>query len=123
MSLTDPLSKADAPKLNDDYSNYFVINNLPKCKEAKVPKLVTLITNTLVKKHLTVEEDAIDIPLDPNTEETYGVAFVRMNNEENARFGAAIFDNFKLTKNNIFATCLLTEFEKVMQTQEEFTMP
>jgi len=46
-----------------------------------------------------------------------------MNNEENARIGAALFDNFKLTKNNIFATCLLPEFERIMQTSEEFKMP
>ena len=46
-----------------------------------------------------------------------------MNNEENARIGAAIFDNFRLTKNNVFATCLLPEFEKIMQTSETFTMP
>jgi hypothetical protein len=43
-----------------------------------------------------------------------------MANEEQARFGAAIFDGFKLTKNNIFASCLLPDFEKVMLTQEQF---
>ena len=46
-----------------------------------------------------------------------------MNNEENARIGASIFDNFKLTKNNIFATCLLPEFDRIMQTSEELQMP
>ena len=46
-----------------------------------------------------------------------------MANEEQARFGAATFDGFKLTKNNIFATCLLPEFEKIMQTPETFQMP
>ena len=46
-----------------------------------------------------------------------------MNNEENARLGAHIFDGFKLTSKNIFATCLLPEYEKIMQTQEDFEMP
>ena len=35
----------------------------------------------------------------------------------------SVFDGFKLTKNNIFASCLLPEFEKIMQTQEKFEMP
>ena len=46
-----------------------------------------------------------------------------MQNEETARFGVAIFDGFKLTKNNIFAACLFPEFEKIMQTREDFEMP
>jgi hypothetical protein len=47
MQATDPLLSANAPKLDDDLSMYFVINNLPKCKEDKVAKLITLITKTL----------------------------------------------------------------------------
>ena len=43
MTATDPLQSPDAPKFNDDFSNYFVINNLPKTNEAKIAKLVSLI--------------------------------------------------------------------------------
>ena len=75
------------------------------------------------KHNFTVQEDSIDIPIDASTNQTYGVGFVRMNNEENARIGATLFDGFKLTKNNIFATCLMSEFDKIMQTNEEFKMP
>ena len=123
MTLIDPLTLPDAPKLNDDFSNYFVINNLPKCKEDKVPKLVTLIESSLKKKNIKVTPEDIDIPINPTTEETDGVAFVKLSNEENARIGVSIFDGFKLTKNNIFAACLLPEFEKIMQTTEKFEMP
>ena len=35
MTAVDSLTLPDAPKMNDDFSNYFVINNLPKCKEDK----------------------------------------------------------------------------------------
>lgn len=68
-------------------------------------------------------EESIDIPIDESTNQTFGVAFIKMNNEENARIGAALFDNFKLTKNNIFATCLMPEFNRIMETSEEFSMP
>ncbi len=121
--VTDPLENSNAPKLDDDFSNYFVINNLPKCAVEKVAKLQGLIIKASIKQNLNVKEEDIEIPIDESTNETFGVAFIKMNNEENARIGAAIFDNFKLTKNNIFATCLLPEFERIMQTSEEFKMP
>jgi len=85
MTVVDPLSLPDAPKMNDDFSNYFVINNLPKCKEDKLPKLITLIETSLKKKNLKVDPADIDIPINPTTGETDGVAFVKMSNEENAR--------------------------------------
>jgi hypothetical protein len=67
MSVVDPLSLGDAPKMNDDFSNYFVINNLPKCKEDKLPKLITLIETSLKKKNLKVDPADIDIPINPAT--------------------------------------------------------
>jgi len=118
--VTDPLLLPNAPKLDEDFSNYFVINNLPKCEEAKVAKLNDLIKKTLQKQNLFIKDEDIDMPIEPASEKTFGVAFIKMNNEENARIGAAIFDNFKLTKSNVFATCLLAEFERIMQTPEEF---
>ena len=121
--VTDPLDAANAPKLNEDFSNYFVINNLPKCAEEKIAKLKGLIIKASTKQNLNVKEENIEIPIDGTTNETFGVAFIEMNNEENARIGAAIFDNFKLTKNNIFATCLLPDFERIMNTSEELKMP
>ncbi len=63
MVAVDPLTQPDAPKFNDDFSNYFVINNLPKCKEDKIPKLVVLIESTLKKKNLKVESTDIEIPI------------------------------------------------------------
>lgn len=46
-----------------------------------------------------------------------------MKNEEHARIGASIFNGYQLTKKNTFSSCLLPEFEKLMQTSEEFKMP
>lgn len=82
MVVVDPLTLTDAPKLNDDFSNYFVINNLPKCKEDKLPKLIDLIEKALNKKNLKVDPTDIEIPINPKTNETDGVAFVKMTNED-----------------------------------------
>jgi hypothetical protein len=47
-----------------------------------VPKLVALILKTLTQKSLKVEESDIQIPINSATNETDGVAFVKMANEE-----------------------------------------
>ena len=70
-----------------------------------------------------ISDEQIEIPINPETQETDGVAFIQMQNESQAREGAAIFDGFKLTSKNIFATCLMPEFEKIMQTEDNFIMP
>jgi len=120
MTVVDPQTLPDAPKLDADFSNYFVINNLPKCKEEKIAKLATLIESTLKKKALKIELNDIEIPINEETQETDGVAFIKMKDEESARLGVSIFDGFKLTSKNIFAACLFSEFEKLMQTADEF---
>lgn len=115
--MTDPLLREDAPKFNADFSNFFVINNLPITEEAKVDKLKTMaIQNTLKKKNYIVADEAIEIPCVNG--KTEGVAFVRMKNEEEARIGVAIFGGVKLGKNK-FATCLMSEFDKMMEIKEE----
>lgn len=122
MRVTDPLALPDAPKFNDDFSNYFVINNMPKVGEDKLPKLVGLIGTTLNKKKLQVEEEAIDIPINKETGKTDGVAFIKMRNEEDARLGVTTFEGIKLG-GNTFATCLFPEFEKIMNISDTFSMP
>lgn len=82
MTVVDPLTLPDAPKMNDDFSNYFVVNNLPKCKMEKLPKLTTLLESTLKKKNLKINTEDIEMPINPETQETDGVAFIKMANEE-----------------------------------------
>ena len=67
MTAEVPLSRPDAPKLNEDFSNYFVINNLPKVPDEKIPKLVMLLQKSLQKKNLKIEDSAIEMPINPET--------------------------------------------------------
>jgi RNA recognition motif-containing protein len=41
--VEDPRKKVDAPKLDQDFSKYFVINNLPICDAEKSKKLIQLL--------------------------------------------------------------------------------
>ena len=46
-----------------------------------------------------------------------------MSNEENARFGVAIFDGFKLTEKKRIRCLPLPQILKIMQIKETFEMP
>ena len=74
--VTEPLNSPNAPKLNEDFSNYFMINNLPKCEEAKVGKLKGLIMKASAKQNLVVKEEDIDIPIDEATNETVAAGMI-----------------------------------------------
>lgn len=52
--VTDPLAKENAPKLDEDFKEYFVINNLPKCAEEKIAKLKGVITKACGKQNLAL---------------------------------------------------------------------
>lgn len=78
--VEDPKKRSDTPKLNEDFSKYFVINNLPKCDEAKSKKLIQLLTKLLAKKNIIAAEEDITMPM--NGAMTEGVAFVLLSNEE-----------------------------------------
>jgi hypothetical protein len=116
--LSDPLANADAPKFNDDFSNYFVISNLPKTEESKVDKLKGILIKALSAKHYKMNSEDIEMPINEETQKTDGVAFVKITNEDNARIGVAIFDGYKMTKKNIFVACLMSEFNKLMETED-----
>jgi hypothetical protein len=79
--IDNPRLRPDAPKLDDDFSKYFVINNLPKCNEAKSKKLIELLVKLYAKKNFNVEESRITMPFNDEGM-TEGVAFVLTNSEE-----------------------------------------
>ena len=46
----NPLEKPEAPKLNTDFSNYFIIAGLPKVSQEKQVKLLDIIMKVFKKK-------------------------------------------------------------------------
>ena len=117
MSAQDPLLQPDAPKLDDDFSNYFIINGLPiikKEEEAKIDKLKGYIKKQLGENGIQVEFDDMDISFDEAKKQTYGTAFLKMRSEEEARLGATIMLGKKLGKSITLVTCLFSEFEQMM---------
>lgn len=100
--VENPRLRSDAPKLDEDFSKYFLINNLPKCDEAKSKKLTQLLVKLFQKKSFNIDEASISMPLndDGNTD---GVAFVLASSEEQAKLGAAIMNGYQLDKNHLLS--------------------
>lgn len=121
QNVDDPRTKPEAPKLNEDFSKYFVVNNLPKCDDAKAQKLKALLVKLLDKKNITISDADITMPFQGDT--TEGVAFILCKDEEQAKFGAAVLNNYKLDKNHLLAACQINDFEKIMQINDNFEMP
>ena len=99
--LEDPNKSANVPKLDKDFSKYFVVNNLPKCDEAKSKKLKLLLTKILDKKGVKISENEIEMPF--NEAETVGCAFIKLDSEEKAKMAAALLDGHKLDQKHTFA--------------------
>ena len=91
--VEDPRKRPDAPKLDEDFSKYFLINNLPKCNEAKSKKLIELLIKLYQKKSYTIDPEKITMPLNDEGM-TEGVAFVLASSEEQAKLGAAIINDY-----------------------------
>lgn len=88
-----PRTRPDAPKLDEDFSKYFVINNLPKCDEAKAKKLTALLIKLFQKKNLNIDESSVTMPMGSDGQ-SEGVAFILAGNEEQAKFAAALMNGY-----------------------------
>eukprot|EP00347_Sterkiella_histriomuscorum_P005175 403357608 len=115
--IEDPKTKSDAPKLNEDFSKYFVINNLPICDAEKSKKLIQLIIKLYQKKEISFTENDITMPLDANGN-TQGVAFFVAASEEKAKLAAAIMNDYQFDKKHLLSASQINDFEKIMQTRD-----
>ena len=78
----DPLTLINAPKLDTDFSQYVVINNLPRVEEAKAELLKKVLVKLTDAKGITINPAELEMPL--RGKDTYGCAFLRMKSEKEA---------------------------------------
>ena len=78
-----------------------MVNNLPKCDEAKSKKLKTLLVKILDKKGVNISERDIEMPFNGDT--TAGCGFIKLESEEKAKFAAALLNGHALDKKHTFS--------------------
>lgn len=115
--VDNPRQMNDAPKLDEDFSKYFLINNLPKCDKEKSKKLTQLLIKLYQKKSYNLEEDKITMNFNDDGMSD-GVAYVLASSEEQAKLGAAIINGYQLDKSHLLSASQINDFEKIMTVDE-----
>ena len=108
------MTNEDAPKLNEDFSNIFIISNLPKAEAEKLPKLKSVIMKIFTKKGADyITEDMIDIPM--AGEKSAGCAIVKVETTTQARLASEGINGFAMTKKNTLTAATWSEFERIIK--------
>lgn len=97
-----------------------VIDCIPKVKPEKLPKLEKVLKKVMEKFG---EVLGINVPVDPATGQTGGFCFVEFSNKAAALEASNLGNGYKLDKKHIFAITLMSEFNKYINTPEEWRAP
>jgi translation initiation factor 3 subunit B len=98
-----------------------VLDNAPKIPADKLPKLTKVISK-ICGTHGTVVN--IEMPIDEETSKTLGFAFVVFQTKEQANLCVDGMSNgYKLDKKHILIASLMSDFDKYMDTPEDWNSP
>jgi len=121
--------KPNYPALRDTFENAIVITNLPKAPQAKLEKL-TKVVNRLVSKigplasSSTNDYTGLHIPVDPQTSQTCGFAFVEYASVDDAKQALTSLTNYAFDKNHKLVATPYARAEELRSLEDtEFTQP
>lgn len=124
LEYEDPLKHPEAPKLDTNFSSYFLLCGLPKVEEAKCDKLKQVLVKIFTNKNVDyVHEDDIKMLVDKSTGKTYGTGFIKCEDEQKAKFASAAIHNFVMTKTNTIMSSTFDEFERLIKISDEYHEP
>jgi translation initiation factor 3 subunit B len=124
MTFVHPMDQEDAPKLNSDFKNYFLLCGLPIVDSTKKDKLITVLGKIFEKKNIDfVVSDQITMLMNADTDKSYGTAFVKCKDEKQAKLASASIHNFPLSKANTIMSSTFDEFERLVKVPEEYVAP
>lgn len=110
----------EAPKLDDDFSKYIILNGIPKCDEKKLEKLnQKVLMKLLSKAGSPIEESAIEHMWDDAHEKTVGCCFINFKNEEMAKIAAMKLNGHELDKKHTFSSCTLPDYNKIIENPQD----
>jgi hypothetical protein len=117
LGLEPALESPQAPKLDNDFSKYIILNGLPKCDEKKAGKLISLLIKLFAKRQFNIAEDSIEMNYD-SEKITTGQCFIKLGSDEQAKISAALFNGYKLDSKHTFSACTFPDFDKIMAIEE-----
>lgn len=122
MKYEDPLAKPDAPVLDTDFKNFFIIAGMPKVGKDKLQKLNDKLFKVLAKRGVDfVDADSIEIPFEG--EKSVGMAIVRTRTAQQARIASSTLDGYALDKKHTFAAATFDEYDRITKVNDTFKLP
>lgn len=119
----NPLEKPEAPKLNTDFSNYFIMAGLPKVGQEKQPKLLDLLVKIFKKKgcdfiriedlEMPVQEDGI----------SYGIIFAKVADSLRAQEAISTIHNHKLDKSSNIVASSFDDYPSFLEVDDHLQIP
>jgi translation initiation factor 3 subunit B len=111
------------PTFQPDFKTSVIVENLPQVSPEKVEKLTQVILKIYRQFSDTLDVEDLYMPLNPETNQTYGVCFVRLNKHEDAVKAIAATQGFAISKSNHFKVSMYSELEKYAKYPDEYVEP
>jgi len=112
------------PSVESRLARVLVVDNIPKVGPEKLQKLMTVLEKIfVVGAKAKVVEKGIFLPVNPQTKETYGYAFVEFVSTEDAQTGLEKANGYKLDKDHTLAINYWGEVARLQKTPEEYISP
>jgi len=114
LEMENPEDLKDAPKLDNDFSKWIIINNIPKVNPEKAKKLVAVLVKLFAKRNFIITEEAIHLDFEGEPSLCTGQVYIEMKTDEQAKIASALFNGHKLDSKHTFASCTFPDFDKIM---------
>ena len=102
----------EIPEFVPDFSSILVVDSIPKVGPEKLPKLKGVILKIYMKIHDKLEEDHIDMPLDPATNMTLGFCFIKFQDKAQAEKAMEVTQGFAIDKKHKFEVSLYSDLDR-----------
>mmetsp|Transcript_21875 Transcript_21875/g.57057 ORF Transcript_21875/g.57057 Transcript_21875/m.57057 type:complete len:654 (-) Transcript_21875:119-2080(-) len=116
------LTPRDAPPPPPGLDNVIIVDNVPVIPKSKVDKLTKALRTKFSPYTAPGETLRIDLPM-ANEEKSAGYAFIEFRTSQQAGDAKAKMDGHKFDKKHSFTINLMSEFDDVMKTTEEWEKP
>lgn len=110
----------ELPPFRPDYSKAIVVDNLPLVGPEKIEKLTQVVIKIYRQFSDTLDTGDLFMPINPETNTTYGFCFIRFSKAEEAVKAVQLTQGFAISRTNLFKVSLYSDLEKYLFYNEEY---
>ena len=122
-SLNESVDESKFPSFQADFSTAIVVDNLPAVPQEKFTKFQTVLLKIYGNISSNVKESNIYMPMNPETNTTYGFCFIKFNTREEAENAMQVTQGFAIDKKHKFKVYLYSDLDKYASIPDEYQAP